>query len=206
MKVLSRSTVWTGSLMLCLLVVLGGAILRVRERERSSHPPFETNLAASLRAQVLDRYGQLPLQFEANQGQTDPQVQFLARGPGYTLFLTGQEAVLSLGRETRDERRKARNQEPAVLRLKLLGANPSAKGMGQEELPGKVNYFRGNDPKQWRTNVPTYQKVRWPKVYPGVDLVYYGNQGQLEYDFVVAPGADPQAIRPALHFQVPFGG
>jgi len=67
--------------------------------------------------------------------------------------------------------------------------------MGAEELPGKTNYFIGNDPKKWRTNVPTYAQVRYHDVYPGVDLVYYGNQGgQLEYDFVVAPGADPSAI------------
>ena len=83
---------------------------------------------------------------------------------------------------------------PAVLRLKLLGANPEAKASGLEELPGKSNYFLGNDPKKWRTNVPNYARVKYENVYPGVDLVYYGNQRQLEYDFVVAPGADPKAI------------
>jgi hypothetical protein len=82
-----------------------------------------------------------------------------------------------------------------VLRLKLAGANTAAKVAGTEELPGKANYFIGNDPKKWCTNVPTYAKVKYKDVYPGVDLVYYGNQGgQLEYDFVVAPGADPGAI------------
>ncbi|HEV2177809.1 MAG TPA: hypothetical protein VGW33_11520 [Terriglobia bacterium] len=78
---------------------------------------------------------------------------------------------------------------PAVLHMQLVGANPQAKVEGTDELPGKSNYFIGNDPKKWRTNVPTYAKVRYQGVYPGVDLVYYGNQGQLEYDFVVAPGA-----------------
>src|SRR5437667_55333 len=84
---------------------------------------------------------------------------------------------------------------PSVLRMKLVGANPSARVVGLDELPGKSNYFIGNDPKKWRTNVPNYAKVKYEGVYPGVDLVYYGNQGgQLEYDFVVAPGADPKAI------------
>jgi MBG domain (YGX type)/Beta-propeller repeat/Bacterial Ig-like domain (group 3) len=86
------------------------------------------------------------------------------------------------------------SQAPALLRMEMVGANPAARPAALEELPSKSNYFIGNDPKQWRTDVPTYAKVRYQDVYPGVDLVYYGNQGQLEYDFVVAPGADPKAI------------
>jgi len=85
-----------------------------------------------------------------------------------------------------------------VLQMRLVGANLNAKVQGTEELPGKSNYFIGNDPRKWRTNIPTYAKVRMEDVYPGVDLVYYGNQGQLEYDFVVRPGADPSAIKLAL--------
>jgi hypothetical protein len=92
----------------------------------------------------------------------------------------------------------ATNNEPrtpdAVLHMKLVGANLQAKVSGLEELPGKSNYFMGNDPKKWRTNVPNYAKVKYADVYPGVDLVYYGNQGKLEYDFVVSPGADPGRI------------
>ncbi len=83
---------------------------------------------------------------------------------------------------------------PAVLRMKLLGTNPNAKVAGLDELPGKSNYFIGNDPRKWRTNVPTFAKVKYQGIYPGIDLVYYGNQKQLEYDFVVAPGANPGAI------------
>lgn len=78
--------------------------------------------------------------------------------------------------------------------MQLLGANPKPQVMGLGELPGKSNYFPSSDPAQWRTNIPTYAKVKYRGVYPGVDLVYYGNQRQLEYDFVVAPGADPKAI------------
>jgi hypothetical protein len=182
----------------------------------------------------------LPLSFEANQGQTDARVKFLSRGPGYTLFLTGDEAVLGLRKsEDGSPKQHARRSrfgienprfanaigvprlliqtpEPSLLgfepqtanpessaqvalRVKLLGADSAARVVGEEELPGKANYFIGKDPKKWRTNVPTYAKVNYHDVYPGVDLVYYGNQGgQLEYDFVVAPGADPSAIALAV--------
>src|SRR5262249_16053063 len=90
-------------------------------------------------------------------------------------------------------------QTPAVLRMKLVGANLHAKISGLEELPGRSNYFIGNDPKKWRTNVPNYAKVNYANVYPGVDLVYYGNQGKLEYDFVVQPGANPRSIQLAIN-------
>ena len=88
----------------------------------------------------------------------------------------------------------SRETTNAFLRMKLVGANPQAKVSGLEELPGRSNYFIGNDPKKWRTNVPNYAKVKYADVYPGVNLVYYGNQGKLEYDFVVQPGADPRKI------------
>ena len=87
---------------------------------------------------------------------------------------------------------------PTALRMKLVAANPSARVTGLEETPGKSNYFTGNDPKKWRTNVPNFAKVKYENVYPGVDLVYYGNQGQLEYDFLVAPGVDPRTIKLAI--------
>src|SRR5207249_1140168 len=92
---------------------------------------------------------------------------------------------------------------PAVLRMQVVGANPAAQVSGLEELPGKSNYFIGNDPKKWRTNVPRYAKVKYQNVYPGIDLGYYGNQRQLEYDFVVQPGADPGKI--ALNIQSQSG-
>ncbi|MBI4464852.1 MAG: SBBP repeat-containing protein [Acidobacteria bacterium] len=94
--------------------------------------------------------------------------------------------------------RKDVADQGAVLRMRLVGANPAPEITGMEELPGKVNYFIGNDPEKWRTNVATYAKVLYEDVYPGIDVVYYGNQRQLEYDFVVAPGADPRAIRLAF--------
>ena len=84
--------------------------------------------------------------------------------------------------------------EQTVLHMKLVGANPAPRVVGLEKLPGKANYFIGNDSTKWRTNIPTYAKVKYENVYPGMDLVYYGNQRQLEYDFVVAPGTDPKII------------
>lgn len=142
----------------------------------------------SAKARLAKNFGKLPLSFEANQGESERQVKFLARGSGYTLFLTANAAVLNLGRAGQ------RSRPPAVLRMKLVGANPSPEISGLDELPGRSNYFIGNDPKKWRANVPAYAKLRYRNTYPGVDLVYYGNQQQLEYDFVVAPGADPRAI------------
>src|SRR6185369_8306778 len=85
-----------------------------------------------------------------------------------------------------------------VLRMRLVGSNPSPSSRGERELPGKVNYFIGTDPGRWRTNIPTYAGVRLEEVYPGTDLVYYGNQRELEYDFIVAPGADANAIKLAF--------
>jgi hypothetical protein len=148
--------------------------------------------------QLQAAYGQIPLSFEANQGQTDPQVQYLARGQGYALFLTGAEAVLSLQKATALAPGIVGPNPPAagtVLRLQLVGANPTPLVAGVDPLAGSSNYFVGNDPRQWHPAIPTYGRVAYHGVYPGVDLVYYGNQQQLEYDFTVAAGADPGVIR-----------
>src|SRR5437899_7562669 len=162
-----------------------------------------TEIPQATKPQVLAAYGKLPLSFEANDGQADPQVKFLSRGSGYTLFLTSTEAVLTLTKADAYAKRRisgeatlseAEKHAGTVLRIKLLGANPAPAVAGVGELPGKSNYFVGNDPKKWRANVPTYAKVEYGEVYPGVNLVYYGNQRQLEHDFVVSPGADPKVI------------
>jgi len=150
----------------------------------------------------------LPLFFEPNQGQTDPRVKFLARGAGYGLFLTSDEAVLELHRAVGIQHSAPGSQRSAlssqrasssVIRMRLDGANSSARVSGASPLPGKSNYFIGNDPSKWRHDIPQFARVEHRAVYPGVDLVYYGDQGQLEYDFRVAPTADPNQI--ALSFQ-----
>jgi hypothetical protein len=144
--------------------------------------------------------GIFPMSFEANQGQTDKEVKFLARGQGYGLFLTPAEAVLVLHQSPKPAGLPPgmpgeAAPKSAVLRMKLLGANPDPAVTGTDRLKGSINYVMGKDPSGWRTHVPTFGKVRYSEVYPGVDLVYYGNQRQLEYDFVVAAGADPSVIR-----------
>src|SRR2546425_1545635 len=165
---------------------------------------FACPAAAATEARVSEAYGKLPLHFEANRGQTHEDVRFLARGPGYSLYLTAGEAVLVLTKPNPDTKRDAHStperlntqarEAPVVVRMSLMGAAPKPRVSGLEELPGKANHFIGNDPAKWQTNVPTYAKVQYRDAYPGIDVVYYGNQRQLEYDFVVAPGAGPQRI------------
>jgi uncharacterized protein (TIGR03437 family) len=168
--------------------------------------PADGPVAATERgpAQLDALYGQLEMSFEANWGQADPAAKFLARGRGYSLLLTPTEAILALGRWTQPGGHAARAQwrkgqiadgEHAIVRVRLAGANPEAQILGEEILPGKVNYFSGADPARWRTDIPTYRNVHVSGVYSGVDLVYYGNQRELEFDFVVAPGGSPESIR-----------
>jgi beta-propeller repeat-containing protein len=124
-------------------------------------------------------------------------VDFIARGAGYSVFLTPGEAVLAV----KKQRPADRTHEPATrqaeggatIRMALVGSGP-ARAAGEDEFPAKANYFIGNDPGKWHRGVPTFAKVRYAGVYPGIDVVYYGNQRQLEYDFIVSPGADPGAI------------
>jgi hypothetical protein len=129
-----------------------------------------------------------PLSFDANQGQTDPAVNFLSRCNGYALFLTPDSAVFK-ARSSRE------NLAPSVVRMKLAGADPHARVSGTDTLPGTVNYFLGNDPNKWISGVSTFGKVTYRQIYRGIDLVYYGTERQLEYDFIVAPGADAKQIR-----------
>jgi hypothetical protein len=131
-------------------------------------------------ARVRDAYGKLPLAFEQNQRQANEATNFEARGAGYTLSLSATEATFLLARGS--------DESATVLRMNLVGANPAAAVEGLNALEGKVNYLIGNDPAQWRTNIPTFGRVHYREVYPGIDVVYYGNQRRLEYDFVVSPG------------------
>ena len=166
--------------------------------------PSATNPATQ---QLLQNYGQIPLSFEANQGQTASQVNFLSQGSGYALFLTPTGAVLNLQTPAGSTSSQGISTPfedsgcatPAAggvaLAINLVGANTQAQAVGQDQLPWTSNYFVGNDPSQWRTGIANYGKVAYQDIYPGVNLVYYGNQQQLEYDFVVAAGADPGSIR-----------
>ena len=157
-------------------------------------PADQRNSVKSASVHALAVLGQLPLMFEPNVGQvnlgqvspqSDAAVKFVARGRGYSLFLDAEGATLALrshdGAGTRNE----------SVRMKLAGASRSARITGTDLLPGKTNYFLGNDPAKWHAGVPQFARVGYENIYPGINLVFYGNQGQLEYDFRVAPGADP---------------
>ena len=126
-----------------------------------------------------------PLNFEENRGQTDARVKFLVRSAHGALLLKSNEAVLM---------RRASATSTAALRMQFIGADPVTKVTGVEALPGKVTYLIGNDPRAWQRNVPTYARVKYTNIYPRTDLIFYGNQQQLEYDFMLAPGADPHRI------------
>jgi hypothetical protein len=153
-------------------------------------------------------YRKLPLSFEQNVGQTAQEVRYLSHGSGYELFLTPTEAVLALRppvshdlsprhrfKTVRALREALRARTITAVRVRFEGANPAAKISGMEHLRKKTNYFVGSDPQKWHAGVPSFGRVKYADIYPGVDVVFYGNQRQLEYDFVVAPRADPKAIR-----------
>jgi Beta-propeller repeat len=174
-----------------------------RSHELAAEPATAQPATASPR-QIYER---LPLAFEVNEGQAEREVDFIARGPGYCLFLTATEVALSSrayapsaanpgGSETTYPVQPARK---SPLRMKLVDANPYPVKSGLQEMAGKVNYLFGKDSAGWRRNIATYARVKYDNVYPLVDLVYYGNQRQLEYDFIVAPGGDPKAIKLGFH-------
>jgi RHS repeat-associated protein len=212
---LSRAAVRFSVLLLLAVGLLGSAT-------RAALPLIRPTTSADSKARLAESYGKLPLSFEANEGQTDPDVKFLARGPGYGLVLKPTEAVLKLlnvsgpdvvhhtheipsssaskvtaDRPLQHSRQQftRKGEKSTAIRMTLIDADPSAQISAMDEMPAKVNYLKGNDPAKWRTGIPTYGKVKFSQIYRGVDLVYYGNQRQLEYDFVVAPGADPKTIR-----------
>jgi hypothetical protein len=139
----------------------------------------------------LAAYGRLPLRFEKNVGQAKNGVRFLTHGRGYSFGIAATGARLAL---------RGTNGKRAALHLNLQGSNPEARVSGEHQLPGSVNYLRGNDRSTWKTGVPIYQQVRCAEVYPGIDLLYHGANNEagakaLEYDFVVRPGAQPDKIR-----------
>ncbi|MBC8164625.1 MAG: SBBP repeat-containing protein [Bryobacteraceae bacterium] len=141
-------------------------------------------------AKAVDQYGKLPLSFEENRGQTDQSVRYLSRGNGYTLFLTDKDAVLSLTRVEGETKFLTTD-----IRMRFAGSTGKAGLEASELQSGKSNYMSGSNPKLWQTGIRRFGRINYKNLYPGVDAVFYGNQRQLEYDFVVAPGVDPKQIR-----------
>ncbi len=183
------------------------AVVHPRPASRASAP------IAARAGHLLSTYGLRPLTFELNQGQTDRRVAFVAHSAGATVFLSARDAILVLSPPPPAGAARPPSSVPwspraapqagaqpatTMLRLHLEEANPHPVLQGLDMLPGTTSYFLGSDPRRWRTHVPTYARVAYRQVYPGVDLIYHGAQNHLEYDFVVAPGARPQVIRLTL--------
>jgi hypothetical protein len=169
-----------GCALLCVLAALAVAAIAGATGPKSNRLD---------RATLASAYGRLPLSFAPNRGQLDRGALFSARGQGYTLYLSKSSLLLALSSE---------NGHSGALSLSLLGASPTAKLKAQSPLPGRVNYLIGNDSSRWHTGVPTYGRVSYQGLWPGIGAAFYGNQGRLEYDFQVARGADPSRI--ALSF------
>ncbi|MBI4529856.1 MAG: SBBP repeat-containing protein, partial [Deltaproteobacteria bacterium] len=168
--------------------------------------------SAIVESSVKKRFGvhsmeRVPLHFEANRGQLDSNVRFIARGPGYRFFFTDREIVFVFFESDKTTRNfpsrlqsehAKRSGKVRAVRMKFIDANPAPEVTGTDITEGKTNYFVGRDPEKWRTGIPTFRKIRYKDVYPGIDLVFYGNQRRLEYDVVIAPGGDPDRIKIAL--------
>lgn len=196
--------------LLCLILIAsqpfaGNGITTPERRSpvRNDAPQMKTDVTQP--SEIGRLLAGMPLRFEPNRGQTDSRVKFLARGDGYSLFLTETEAVLKLtqwntakgalaNKKIQPPHFRASGSQSAAVRIKLLGARRPNHVEPLDELSGDSSYFIGSDPSGWLKNVPGYARVVYREVYPGVDMIYYGNQGQLEYDFRLAPRTDPKTI------------
>jgi hypothetical protein len=227
-----RSAVWQSSrptrvgLLLAVTVVVQGVSSANRSDDHGqlkeptdAHASItKPRISPRPQPQVAKSTGSLPLSFEPNEGQTDPSVDFVSHGVGYSVFLTSNEAVIS--QQEPDETDKLlqkmdartrkkfearrfyqasprfhRREKTQTIRVAVEGANPSPNVVSSDQQPGRANYFIGRDPQQWRVGIPMYGRVQYSEIYPGIDLIYYGKRGRLEFDFVVSPGTDPNAIR-----------
>ncbi len=190
--------------------VMGGPLLDKPENPQETFPLDTQPADAKTKLKVENAFAKMPLRFEKNEGQTSDDVKFLSRGQGYTMYFTPTESVMvrtktiDSGKPKGDHFDPMADLEPpetetSVVRMEVIGANPQADIRGEEPLPGTSNYFLGNDQSKWQQGVRNYKKIHYEEVYPGIDLVYYGNQRKLEYDFIVKPGADPNQI--TLNFE-----
>lgn len=181
----SRTVVWSGAVLL-VVGVLTVAHVRTGGPDVSSPSPAHvpTRLTGEARSRALEHIAAVPLHFERNRGQARPGLDFVATGAGYRVGLAPTGATLLL----------ADHGTPRELKLVLEGAHRDATGAPLDTLPGVASYYRGNNPADWQVGVSTHGRVRYAGVLDGIDVVYYGNQRRLQYDFVIAPGADPRQI------------
>ena len=162
---------------------------------------FPDALQTVRKAEVRRTYAELPLGFEPNRGQAGRQVRFLSRGPGYSYLLFDRELVFQFqsGGFRRGSKPPGVKGRISALRMRIVNGRPRPGIQGENRLAGRSHYLRGRDPGQWRLNVPTFSSVRYRQVYPGVDLIFYGNGRRLEFDFRLDSGVDPDSVR--LHFE-----
>ena len=182
---LARSLCWP--LTAAILLLLGSAVLA-----QSAVGTGSGSQSRAVRVKTGSNLQELPLMFEENRGQTDPRVKFLSRGPGYTLFLTEQEAVFAFSRGQRTAGGHAEHATP--LRLRFENSNRNAQVAGEGKLPGTTNYFPSSDRATWHTGIRNYSGVAYGEIYPGVNAFFHGDPQRLEFDFEVAPGANPSEI------------
>jgi len=191
---------------LILFIVLGGITVCLADEQPKMDN--KTEVPPETRAKVAQAYGKLPLTFIENKGQMDSKVRFYVSGSAGTIFFTNQEIVMEF---VKRENPKDKQDKPGikssldtstttvtehrlVLRRKFLNPNPSCQLIGIEQLPGKVNILRGNDPAKWKQDISTYKEIKYQNLYPGIDLVYRGNNNQLEYTIRVSPNAKIQSF------------
>jgi hypothetical protein len=198
-SVIERMQRWTGWMLRSGLVLIAPALAcgqTVDHQPASATPGVKAAVSAADQRKLESNYLRSPLSFEPNQGQTDKRVQYISHGAGYSLFLAPSHAVLSLQSPVG---RRGKGTQPlvkaAALEMVTVKGNKLAPVSGLDAAASRSNYFIGNDHEKWHANVPNFARVKYTGIYPGIDLTYYGNQSQLEYDFVVSPGADPRAIK-----------
>ncbi len=166
---------------------------------RANAPGAQMSPDPTDKSRALALLSSLPATFEPNRGQADPSVEFLSRGPGYSLFLTQSSAFLSIPRPLAPSSDQPAANRFSLLELNFVGSNRHSSAEGLVLQPNRSNYFLGNRADQQHSDVPNYARVRYPSVYPGIDLVFHGDPSHLEFDLNLAPGADPRRIRFRLH-------
>jgi hypothetical protein len=181
-----------------IVLILGVSLIRESKLGHASSAPSLTP-----KARVLENFGKLPLAFEENRGQADNATDFITRSGNFQVMLDSAGATFLMPGPVSGSIPMKHAGPPSMgapqvkfskLRMNLAGASSASHGQAQDRFPGVVNYYRGKDPAQWRTNLPTYRRVKYSGVYPGIDLAYHGDRGKFEFDFDVAPGADPNRI------------
>lgn len=180
------------SLQRIALILLAASLAQIALPDDQPRP--DNAILSSLSSATESEATSLPVFFEPNRGQSDDDVRFIGRGNGFALLLKSSEAVIGLRAPVESDASKEK-AVTARVSMKLEGANASPLIFGTDKLDGRVNYFLGNDQSKWLRDVETYSRVCYPGVYSGIDLVFHTAEQQLEYDFNVAAGADPRAIR-----------